>query len=445
MSVNIQTDTGLVNNYADNQNAFNTAYDTTTKRLDAVQTGREKATVNKLYGEALNADGTLDTNKLTQGMASTGLGANIPELLQQKQEQELNTLKLGKAKVDQSLSHLGIIGQVMGGVTTVEEYNKGLNILKSQGVNVDNYPKVTTDEEAKKNASFAASNAVSAGDKLDNEYKNSEVNSRLMKYELDAKKDAKEQEWKEKTFTTTSGETARHNRATEQYQQEQNRIKAENEGKPNESQQYNMETKYDTAEKERKVKLVEIEKDLGDLEANNKETKDLLGSGVLSGKTYIEPGLFGNLVADAGNAGYLPFLPDTELGKFRIALGKKIKSAKLAVMAGQKGAQTKEDAQAIEDSITGINAVRSPKELTTLLITIDNAEQRINKQLNAQKSIFSAETPKPNFMSENPGSSNTTSQPAKPSLSAIQAKYPPDITPDEKKHLDDVYMSKGYK
>lgn len=188
----------------DTSSAFNSgfreAFNTSQTISKDIQAGREKATLNKLYGEALNPEGQLDTNKLTQGLASSGLGARIPELLSQQQDAEIGKLKIGKATIDQSLSHLGIIGQVMGSVTNKSDYLQGLSTLKEQGIDVSKYPNAMTDDEAKQTASFALNNAISASDKLQNDYKNSELFTRLQKYQTELETSARKENIQQQQF-----------------------------------------------------------------------------------------------------------------------------------------------------------------------------------------------------------------------------------------------------
>lgn len=208
------------------QNAFNAAYNTGQTISKDIQQGREKATLNKLYGAALRPDGTIDQNKLTQGLAEAGMGASIPEAYAKQQETQLNTYKVAKAKVDQSLSQLGIVGQVMGDVKSVSDYNQGLETLKAQGVDVSRYPTPASDEDAAKNASFAASNAISASDKLSNDYKQSELYTRLKKYETELTTAQQKTDIQQQQFGVTSGETARHNLAMEEQKQAETVAKA---------------------------------------------------------------------------------------------------------------------------------------------------------------------------------------------------------------------------
>jgi len=406
MAVNIQTDTSLVNNYADNQNAFNNAYDTTTKRLDAIQTGREKATINKLYGESLNSDGTLDTNKLTQGMASTGLGANIPALLQQKQEQELNGLKLGKAKIDQSLSHLGIIGQVMGSVTNKDEYNKGLSTLQEQGVDVSKYPQVTTDEEAKKNASFASNNAISASDKVANDYKNSELFTRLQKYQTELETANKKQEWEQSKFAQSDATTRRGQDMT-----------AKNRNTPTPYQQDMLAEKQDKRERESTTKKAEIEQQLGNAQATLGRTQALLNNPALS-----KVGVLSNALGSVTSAVGYP----TEVGSFQNELNSKIEEAKLVIKAEQKGTQTDKDELNIAKSLIAAQANKDPVALKKALEAIADREQRA---VTKNKTVL-----------DSFGSSNVSS---KPTIQSLVDKLPSGVSEVDKADYIEHLKAKG--
>jgi len=183
MPVNQQTDTSLVNNFAATQNAFNNAYTTTVANMDAIRKGRESATVNKLMSEAVDpATGTFDKNKLIGGLASVGLGSEIPTQLANIQSNEINNLKVAGAKIEASQQQLGLIGQLFGGITTKVEYDNAKARAQELGIDVSRYPDATDDASAASFGKTASSNAVSASDKLDFEYKNSELYTRMEKY-----------------------------------------------------------------------------------------------------------------------------------------------------------------------------------------------------------------------------------------------------------------------
>jgi hypothetical protein len=429
MGINIQTDLTGIDNSKESQNAFTTAFNNGTKIFDDIQQGREKATVNKLYGESLKQDGTLDTNKLTQGLASTGLGAKIPELLKQAQANEIQQLNIAKGKVEKSQSQLALIGQVMGDITTVDDYKKGIETLKSQGIDTSNYPDALDDNDATKKSQFAAKNAMSYQEKLDLAYKNSEIAARREKYQLDreeAKAEAESKASREQADNDFRNrqqtETERHNTVSEQ-----NAANKANEMTPYQQDQIAM--KRDKAEQDNATKISDTELAYGNANAKLQRTQSLLNNPALK-----KINIFSNAVGALGNS---TGLYNTEVGTLQAEIESKVNDAVGLLKENAKGVQTDKDELTMAKSLVEAHANKDPVAMEKALTRMAENEQRIVNKHKADLDTFKKW--KPN------DSGITRSQPStKPSLKEMQAKYPANLSEGQKAHLDAKFKAQGY-
>jgi hypothetical protein len=424
MPINAQTDTNLLAGVRDFGDTARKSYQAAIADMDYIRKGQESTTVNKLLGESFNPEtGTFDKNRLLGGLAQSGLGNQIPQQLENLQTNELNTLKLAGEKVNTSLKQLGLIGQLFGNITTKAEYDAAKAKAQELGVDVSKYPDAVDDAAATSFSKTATNNAVSATDKLELDYKNSELFTRMEKYRLAGEAAQTKAVQDANQSTITSNETARHNRAIEINQQQQLEIQA---NKPiplpeGEKITQREEAKYN----------VELDKELG----KNKQLKDTLGETIdINGKPINKlEHLIDSSLGSAPEA-YLKNTLGSTIGVSTDAASatKQLEMAGARILAAipyPPGAQSEKELEARQKQVGDISNPNIPIETRKALLKnlkdyADNFEQTHPKKLDS--------------------STSGSTQPTK-SLSAMQAKYPQGITPEEKQQLDAIYVEKGYK
>ncbi|MGE5650946.1 MAG: hypothetical protein ACM34A_12185 [Bacillota bacterium] len=119
--------------------------------------------LNQLYKTAIGADGQLDRAKLMTGAAQGGLGSKVPALQKTFADMDKSVAEAHKIKLENAHKQLDIIGQVAGSVRDQESYDRGLAILKAQGIPLDNVPAVYDPVKVKQTMMMA----ISAKDQIE--------------------------------------------------------------------------------------------------------------------------------------------------------------------------------------------------------------------------------------------------------------------------------------
>ena len=114
---------------------------------DAMDARTSKNKLAELYQSSMGPDGQIDRNKLFQGAASRGLGAQIPALQKQFADADEQQGKVGKVKaeteklqLEQGIKKIEFVSQLMGGVKDQASYDQARSIAQKNGLDVSQMP-----------------------------------------------------------------------------------------------------------------------------------------------------------------------------------------------------------------------------------------------------------------------------------------------------------------
>lgn len=145
--------------------------------IDRFQSLRDKANINALMQQNVGEDGTINQAGLIKGLAENNLGSQVPELMKQLQEYNTGNITQKQLEFETTQKKLNLIGQYMSGVINSDSpilaYQTALRQMMSDGLDISNYPKANTPEEAKAYAQTAVDNSLSAKDQGLQEWRNS--------------------------------------------------------------------------------------------------------------------------------------------------------------------------------------------------------------------------------------------------------------------------------
>lgn len=114
---------------------------------DAADARVSKNKLAELYRSATGADGKVDRNRLYQGAAQQGLGAQIPGLQKQFADADEQQGKIGKTaaeteklQIATAREQLAFLGQLAGGIRDQASYDQAKALAQSKGVDVSAFP-----------------------------------------------------------------------------------------------------------------------------------------------------------------------------------------------------------------------------------------------------------------------------------------------------------------
>lgn len=163
---------------------------------DAQDARTSKNKLAELYATSMGADGQIDRNKLLQGAAQRGLGAQIPGMQKEFAAADEQTGKVGKVKaeteklqLDQGIKRIEFVSQLLGGVKDQASLDQTRALAQQNGIDLSGLPA---------------------------QYDPAVIEQRRMQgLQM---KDQLEQVWKQKGYDLEVGkfgETQRHNKSTE--------------------------------------------------------------------------------------------------------------------------------------------------------------------------------------------------------------------------------------
>lgn len=148
-----------------------------------------KNALNKAYAANVKPDGTIDYGALTNTLAQSGQGAQVPAILKAQREQEKADREAQGAKIKLGIDQLSASAQVLGGARDQAGWDAARTRLASMGVDVSDMPP-----------------------QFDPAWQQSEIQQAMTVAERLAER------WKQQNFALEQerfGETKRHNRTQE--------------------------------------------------------------------------------------------------------------------------------------------------------------------------------------------------------------------------------------
>lgn len=114
---------------------------------DAADARVSKNKLAELYRTSIGADGKVDRNRLLQGAAQQGLGAQIPGLQKEFADADEQQGKIGKTaaeteklQIATARDQLTLLGQLAGGIRDQASYDQAKALAQSKGVDVSAFP-----------------------------------------------------------------------------------------------------------------------------------------------------------------------------------------------------------------------------------------------------------------------------------------------------------------